>query len=124
MSIFTKPVSQLVPQDLEELLLDTAVENIRLEFKSEIPDKDETLKKISSFANTFGGYVVVGAKANSKDGRLEGLCGVEAKSGYRQTVTQWCFAGANPPLTAEVSDPIELLPGKVVYVIYIPESDV
>src|SRR5579862_7393524 len=106
MSIFTKPVSQLVPQDLEELLLDTAVENIRFEFKSEIPDKDETLKKLSSFANTFGGFAVIGAKANSADGRIENLPGVDGQAGYKQKVVQWCFDAVSPPLAVEVSDAI------------------
>lgn len=55
MSIFTKPLSQLTTADLQELLDDGAIENVRLEFKSDVPNKDETLKKLSAFANTFGG---------------------------------------------------------------------
>src|SRR5579859_5283758 len=54
MSIFNKPASQVTEADLAELLQERAVESIRLEFKSNVPDKDETLKKLSSFANTFG----------------------------------------------------------------------
>lgn len=106
-------------------MYDNAVENVRLEFKLEVPGKDETLKKVSSFANTFGGYIVVGAKAASSDGRLEGLPGVTPQNGYKQTVIQWCFAGATPPLNAEVSDPIPApgASGTVCYVVYIAESD-
>jgi hypothetical protein len=126
MSIFTKPVSQLSTADLQDLLNDGAVENIRLEFKAEVPSKDETLKKVSSFGNTFGGYIVVGARARSTDGRIEALPGVDAQPGYKQTIVQWCFGGASPPLTAEVSDPLPspLGEGRVCYVIYVPESDV
>jgi predicted HTH transcriptional regulator len=64
MSIFTKPLSQVGAVDLQELLQEQAIENLRLEFKSEIPDKDEMLKKLSAFANTFGGLMVVGASAS------------------------------------------------------------
>jgi Putative DNA-binding domain len=124
MSIFEKPVSAISAGDLQELLTERAVENVRLEFKSEIPDKDETLKKLSSFANTFGGYLVVGAKASSKDGRIEDLRGVQPRPNYKQTITQWCFEGANPPLTAELSDAVEISDGKVAHVIHVPESDV
>ncbi len=126
MSIFTKQLSQLDAVDLQELLDDGAVENVRLEFKLEVPTKDETLKKLSSFANTFGGYMVVGAKASSTDGRIEELPGVDEKAGYKQTVVQWCFAGANPPVTVEVSDPIPVPAGggKFCYVVYAAESDV
>lgn len=126
MSIFTTPLSQLRTPDLQELLTEGVVENIRLEFKLEVPNKDETLKKLSSFANTFGGFMVVGAKANSADGRIEDLPGVDVQAGYRQKIVQWCFDGASPPLTVAVSDPIATpaANGKVCYVVYIAESDV
>ena len=69
-------------------------ENVRLEFKAEAPSKDEILKKISSFANTFGGYVIIGASARSVDGRVESLRGIDPKPGYKQTIVQWCSDGA------------------------------
>lgn len=124
MSIFTKPMSQLQFTDLEELVQEGAVENARLEFKREVPDKHETLKKLSSFANAFGGFLVVGAKADSKDGRIQELSGVDPQSGYKQKIVQWAFDGVSPPLIVEVSDPISVpATGKVCYVISINESD-
>lgn len=125
MPIYTKPVSQLIFADLEELLQANAVENIRLEFKLTTPAKDETLKKLSSFANTFGGLVVIGAHANSVDGRIQALAGVDPENGYKQRIMQWSFDEVSPPLIVEVSDPIPV-PGsntKVCYVISIAESD-
>ena len=124
MSIYSTPISALSTTDLQELLDDKSVENVRLEFKREVPDKDETLKKLSSFANTFGGLLVVGAGAGN-DGRITDLRGVEPQSSYKQTIVQWCTGGATPPVTVEVSDPI-LAPagdGRVCYVINVPESD-
>ena len=126
MSIFTKPLSQLGTTDIQELLNDGTVENARLEFKLEVPNKDETLKKLSSFANTFGGFMLIGAKATSTDGRIEDLPGVDVQAGYKQKVVQWGFDGASPPLTVEVSDPIPTPAGngKVCYVVYAAESEV
>jgi hypothetical protein len=126
MSIFGKPMSQLSTGDLQELLQEQAVENVRLEFKLEVPDKDETLKKLSSFGNTFGGFMVIGAQARSVDGRISSLPGVDVQAGYKQKIVQWCFDGASPPLTVEVSDAIAAPAGggKVCYVIHTPESDV
>src|ERR1035437_4993974 len=125
MSLFAKPITNISTADLQELLAEQAVENIRLEFKRDVPDKDEVLKKLSSFANTFGGLLVVGAEANSKDGRLIALPGVESQASYRQTIIQWCTAGTNPALTVEVSDPIPISEGngRVCYVMSVPESD-
>lgn len=126
MSIYTTPLSQLGTADLQELLNDGAVENGRLEFKLQVPNKDDTLKKLSSFANTFGGFMVIGASASSADGRIEALPGIDPVAGYKQKIVQWAFDNASPPLTVEVSDPIPVPAGggKVCYVIYTPESDV
>ncbi len=126
MSIFTKPLSQLGTADLQELLNDGAVENLRLEFKLQVPNKEDTLKKLSSFANTYGGFMVIGARADSTDGRIQDLPGVDVEAGYKQKVVQWCFDGASPPLIVQVSDPILLPAGnaKVCYVVYAAESDI
>jgi hypothetical protein len=124
--MFANPLFRLTPQDLEGLLADKPVENIRLEFKRDMPKKDETLKKLSSFANTYGGFLIIGAEARSKDGRLLGFPGVDVSSGYKQTLVQWCFEKLSPPLQVDVSDPIPAPGsdgGKVCYVVYVAESD-
>ncbi len=123
MSIFAKSITTLATTDLQELLTEQAVENIRLEFKSIPPSKDEMLKKLSSFANTYGGYVVVGA-AKDGTGRLQDLPGVAVINGYRQQIVQWCYGGVWPPLEVFVSDPIPTPQDatKVCYVIHIPLS--
>jgi hypothetical protein len=126
MSIYATPISQLKTSDLTELLQEQAVENTRLEFKREVPEKDETLKKLSSFANTFGGFVVIGAVAQSKDGRIESLPGVDEVPGYKQKIVDWCFKECSPPITVDVSSPIPTPNGngKVCYVISVEESEV
>ena len=52
MSIFTNPPSELGTADLQELLDNGAVENARLEFKLEAPNKDETLKIVAQLKNS------------------------------------------------------------------------
>jgi Putative DNA-binding domain len=126
MSIFTKPLSQVDAADLQELVQEQAAENLRLEFKLEVPDKDEMLKKLSAFANTFGGLMVIGARASSKDGRITELSGVDKMSGFKQKVVDWCFKGVSPPLEVDASDPIPTPSGngKFIYVVKLAESDV
>jgi Putative DNA-binding domain len=125
MSVYTTSISQLTTADLQELLKELAVENIRLEFKSESPNKDDALKKISSFANTFGGLMVIGAREDGS-GRLQDLHGIDNVPGQKQKIVQWCADGATPPLNIEVSAPIPTPDGsgKVCYVVYTPESDI
>ncbi len=124
-SIYSTPLSSLGSADLQKLIADGAVENVRLEFKLIVPDKDSTLKKLSSFANTFGGYMVIGAKEGG-NGRLEDLPGVDLVPGYKQMVVDWCFNSASPPLVVGVSEPIPTPSGngKFCYVIYAEESEV
>lgn len=123
MAIFNKSIAQLTFEDLQELVDAKAVENLRLELKKEVPDADQHTKKLSSFGNTFGGYMIVGA--SEKDGRIEQLVGVVPQNGYKQKVVDWCFSKIYPPLTVEVSEPIPLPndPAKCCYVLYTPESD-
>jgi hypothetical protein len=121
MPFYTTPISKLREADLQELLTDGAVENLRLEFKSEIPKEEQTLKKLSSFANTYGGLMLIGA--GEKDGKITNLRGVDEESGYKQRITDWSFGKFGPPLCVEVSEPIRLANGKVCYVISVPESE-
>ena len=118
-------MDDLTSADLQELLDEQAVENVRLEFKLERPDKDETLKKLSSFANTFDGYLIIGAKANSADGVLTELPVIVEPRGFKQQIVQWCYDAASPPIELFVSPPIPAPSDatKVCYVIYVPESE-
>lgn len=124
MSIFNKDIDRITTEDLADLLAEAAVENVRLEFKREVPAKDETLKKLSSFANTYGGLVIVGAAADSSDGKLVALPGVEVVNGYKQRLVQWCYEGIWPLLEPFVSGPIPspVDTAKVCYVVSVPES--
>jgi len=123
MSIYNKSISDINADDLKELLGENAVENIRLEFKRNIPDKDNTLKKLSSFANTYGGFLIIGAEEN-KGGRLNSLPGVDKESGYKQKIIQWCQGAIYPPITPFISDPIPSISdgNKFYYVIFVGES--
>ena len=55
---------------------------------------------------------------------LARLPGVDKVAGYKQKIVQWCFDAISPPLPVEVSNPIPASAGtKVLYVIYVAESD-
>jgi predicted HTH transcriptional regulator len=106
MAFFSKSIGDLDWHYIEALLDDGATETVRLEFKREVPAKDETLKRVCSFANTFGGYIAIGAE--EEDQKLVGLPGVPPESRLDQKVVQWCFEGIYPLVVPSVSDPIPL----------------
>lgn len=128
MSIFSKPLTSLEYSDLNELLESDAQENIRLEFKERSPSKSEMMKKISSLANTYGGWIIVGA-AEGDRGKLGSLPGVDEMPNYKQTLVQWTFECISPPIDIQVSDSIQIVDAnggnddKFLYVIFVPESD-
>jgi schlafen family protein len=123
MSIFNKAVSDLETNDLARLLADEAEENVRLEFKEQVPSRNETLKKLSSMANTYGGFLVIGAGEDGA-GKLASLPGVDPPASFKQTIVQWCQGGVYPPIDPHVSAPIPAPQdaGKVLYVVYVHES--
>jgi hypothetical protein len=123
MSIFSKSISALEYQDILLLQSEGAVENIRLEFKRDIPAKEEALKKIASFANTYGGFVVIGVEQDLY-AKVSSLPGVLPPLGFQQQVIQWSYDGVYPPVTPFVSPPIAHPhdPARAFYVIHISES--
>jgi len=108
--------------EVTELYTDHVPEGIRLEYKSQVPQgdsdlKDEMAKAISSFANTFGGYFVVGISTDA-DGNPVAMNGVPAVPGYSQRVASIGYQDVYPPLIPTVSNPIALANGNVIYVVY------
>lgn len=122
--MFSKVVSSITTEDLQKLLDEGAVENVRLEFKQESPSKNEVLKKLTSFANTFGGYLVIGVEEGG-NGAISSIPGVDIENSFKQKIISWCFQGISVPLNVEVSEAITSPQNndKVCYVIYVAQSD-
>jgi predicted HTH transcriptional regulator len=95
MSLYTKSVNQLTTADLQSLLSESAVENVLLEFKSQDVLKDEALKKLSSFANTYGGHLIIGALGDA-NGKLLSFPGVKPISNLKQRIEPISYMGVSP----------------------------
>jgi hypothetical protein len=123
MSIYSKQINSINYSDIALLFSDGAKENIRLEFKREYPSKEEPLKKISSLANTWGGYIVIGIEQDI-NGKASALVGVEPKQGFQQQIIEWCYGSLYPPISPMISAPIQKIDdsSKVFYVVYVSES--
>lgn len=120
MSIFNKTAATIEHADLQELI--GAPESAILEYKQAVHQWDDVIKEVVAFANTFGGYLILGAE-DDKSGRLKALLGVDPIAGFDQLITDRCFSGVVPPVTPFSSPPIAL-PGatKFAYVIHVPAS--
>jgi Putative DNA-binding domain len=72
---FDKPIHEnLTPSDLEKLIERRVGEGYFIEFKSEFPSNQKIGHGIASFANTYGGWYIVGVKTNAQHEASE-ICG-------------------------------------------------
>jgi len=112
--MFTKQVSQLEYVDIEDLINSrNEREGYHLDFKGEFgnPDKakKELSKDISAFANTSGGFLIIGVDKHYK------IVGVEKKVQNKE-IDEWL----NQILSSNIEPPVFYFDPKVIA---IPDSD-
>lgn len=119
---FSTSVSEMSLQEVDSLYRDRVQENIRLEYKRELPQetadfKQFLAKELSSLANSYGGYVIIGI-AMDQQGVPIAMDGVPPINNFAQRVASVGYEQSYPPLMPTVSKPIALKNGNLVYVIY------
>lgn len=125
--MFTKSFEQLILEDIQKLVYERKErEGQHLDYKEalEINDagKRELAKDASAFANSDGGYLIIGVK--EEDGLPVDILGIEAQIG-NQKIDEWI----DNVLVSNIDNRIiykmklfEIDNGKVIIVIYIPLS--
>ena len=121
--LFLKPIADLALEDIEEFCKRFR-ENIRVEYKSTFDDnvKKKLPKVLSSFANSYGGVLVIGVKTNSgvPVEPFDGIAFVDPEP--RLTVENICRSGIFPePVMYQQLVPSRL-PGSAFLVIQVNES--
>jgi hypothetical protein len=99
---------EMFGNDLEHLelseivsFLETGVrEGVALEFKKDFPNHLE--KTLASFANTYGGFLLIGVDETSTGAAALPIVGVELRPGLRERVLQKALEAVYPPLLPEV----------------------
>jgi predicted HTH transcriptional regulator len=129
MFIARKDLDQLTQDDLQQLIDNQVSESRTMEYKQALPSlhppekKREFLADVSSFANTVGGYIVFGMKA--QDGvpvALTGLEGLNSDAAILQ-LDRAIRDGIAPRIQGiRWSPPIPLRNGNSALVLYIPQS--
>lgn len=132
---FGKPLRELTEADLEAMIGDPRFrEGQYIDYKREVrtatdTDKEEFIKDVSAFANSFGGLLVVGVK--DVNGLPETINGVEPGStgknypnfdklitGFQQIINDH----TDPRLSGVQIIPVSLKSGKSVLIFDIPKS--
>ncbi|MBW8890625.1 MAG: ATP-binding protein [Burkholderiales bacterium] len=92
--LFHKPAGDFQSRDLDGLR--TLEEGWFVEFKDRAPETSKLARSISSFANSHGGLLVIGAKEEQKTRRLEKLTPVSREA------AEQCVVRAREAVTAHV----------------------
>lgn len=74
---FDKPVESLAAKDLNSLIKNKVAEGYHVEYKSDFPKNEKVGKSIASFANTYGGWYIVGVKTDEHN-IAEEICGFDS----------------------------------------------
>lgn len=104
----------MTPKELKELILNG--ESTTLEFKRKISNNEKIAKELVAFANTKGGYLLIGVDDDGK------IVGVESEKSTIDLIERICEFSISPPLTPQIE--VVSVSGKDVIVVYICRSDV
>ena len=120
--MFTKPFSEIEFDEITAFCEEWP-EGVRVEYKREIPDAEKRRKSVSSFANTLGGFLVIGVEADENNKAILPIEGMPRDRGIEERIVESAFTGIHPPVTPEVK--VYDVPGKtgnVVILVRVNES--
>ncbi|MFZ5644611.1 MAG: helix-turn-helix domain-containing protein [Bacillota bacterium] len=120
-NFFGKPVELLERSDLDILAKNEITEGLYMEYKEDFP---QNLPKIvASFANTFGGWILIGVEARNHHNLPFSFPGIELTGGPKERFRHICRDGVNPvPLFTTKIVELPECPGRGVLIARIEES--
>jgi hypothetical protein len=118
--MFHKSLTEICFADVQSFC-STFTEGVRVEYKSEMIDKIP--KVVSAFANTMGGIVVIGVKADKVTNKVNVIDGIDPIDGLEEKILNSCFTGIYPSVFPEVK--VLQIPekNKILVIIKIHESE-
>lgn len=124
--ILNKDFTNIDVDDLNSLIRTGVLEGNNLEFKREIWKKDddgvrEMMKDISSLANAYGGYLIIGIEQD-ESGRAAKLIEVPNAEFERDRILASCITNLQPRVMGLDIRSIEFEVGKKVLVIKVPRD--
>ena len=102
--MFGKPFAKITYKDLERVVVDDNTrESHVLEYKPNLDFKDDDpdvvfAKKISSFANTFGGFLIVGVTEGKGDKKNQIWGFDDSEDRFRRRVNHVTYDWVSPPI--------------------------
>jgi len=123
MSLWYKGLDKITGADVVAFCDLCEKEGLRLDYKKEIPKG--LAKIVAAFANTRGGLVLLGVKANKTENTpVRPLVGMAKDIGIEEKITSMCLSKIYPPVEFEISPVLDNpeAPDTGFVVIRVPES--
>jgi hypothetical protein len=128
MSLFTKSINEIQFNDVKNFVNIGLREDLRLDYKEDFPK--DLAKIVIAFANTAGGIILIGIRANRNTNLPETIVGLPLGPGLEERVINITMSNIKPSISPEVkvcpyksSDEL-LQDDRAVVVIRVPQSDV
>lgn len=118
--LYTKNVSEISWQDVEDFCQQQIPEGVFLDYKENFPAHLD--RTIAAMANTLGGIILIGVKANAQNKPQLPLAGVPLAPGLSERVTQTILTNLTPPVFPEIAVCENVSKTHAVIVIRIPQS--
>jgi hypothetical protein len=100
MSLFTKNIGEIQFDDISNFVDIRLREDLRLDYKEDFPR--DLAKTVIAFANTAGGIILIGVKANKNTNQPENIVGIPLSAGLEERVTNITMSNVEPPISPEV----------------------
>jgi predicted HTH transcriptional regulator len=120
---FEKSLKDVTRDDLNKLIENNFCESLFIEYKSEMPDARKIAKAIAGFANSYGGYLIIGADKNcGKEEIPDSFPGASnMSSDPKEKIRNICKTHISP-MPLYQSHYITVNDAKGILIIHIPES--
>lgn len=120
-----KPTREITADDIRRLVTDHVPEDRHLDYKqAPYPPTDsgtkELLKDVCAFANTDGGYIIIGIREDGEH-RADDFANVEDPEDVRRSIIDRCLAKIDPRPNLDVG--VLAVDGSNVVIVHVPESD-
>ena len=101
MTLFTKPINDIVYDDVISFCQQGLGEGINLDYKKDFPQNEGLEKTIAAFANTSGGIIIIGVEDKDSKPKLP-FEGIEFRDKLEERVWQIILANIYPPVLPEI----------------------
>ncbi len=124
--MFSTPINDLTFRNIEEFCRALPREGITIDYKVDFPRRLD--KVLASFANTFGGHILIGVDETTVGEPVLPLVGIPLQPGLRERVVAIALDAITPPVFPEVrviefQSPGASVPDRAVIIIRVHESD-